>query len=240
MNSFSRNIENSIATPDGKREYNRGLFGRVAHEYDDATRLMSLWQDGTWKKRLVAGLPDIAEPRCVDLACGTGDVSVLLAERYPRGEILGVDLTPEMVLAATARCVATNVRFVESDMCRLDLPDGWADIVTGSYALRNAAQLDHALSEIRRVLKPGGIAAFLDFRKTSNPRVARAQLVLLKYWCGFCSYIVHGAPEHAYIAESLKTFPDHKALTPILNAHGFKVIARRPQLMGMTELIWMQ
>ena len=81
--SFTETIRSSIAAPEGKKDYNRELFTRVADEYDIATRMMSLGRDGAWKRELVRMLPAAPAPRCVDLACGTGDVTALLARRYP-------------------------------------------------------------------------------------------------------------------------------------------------------------
>src|SRR5690349_15601653 len=98
------NIRAGIQTPDSKRDYNAGLFTRVAREYDAATRAMSFGRDQTWKRWLVESLPPLPAPRCVDLACGTGDVTNALANRFRRGEIIGIDLTPAMVEVARGRC----------------------------------------------------------------------------------------------------------------------------------------
>ena len=157
---LSRKIRAGIDTPDKKRHYNEGLFTRVATEYDGATRAMSLGRDQLWKRRLVNMLPDFSAPNCVDLACGTGDVTAALANRYAGGQILGIDLTLAMIEVARERHARPNVAFHVRDMCRTEIQAGWADVVTGSYALRNAPVLDDALVEVRRLLKPGGWAAF--------------------------------------------------------------------------------
>ena len=75
-------IRSGIQTPDKKRDYNAGLFTRVAREYDGATRAMSFGRDQTWKRWLVESLPSLPSPHCVDLACGTGDVAAALAKRF--------------------------------------------------------------------------------------------------------------------------------------------------------------
>ena len=160
------------------------MFTRVAAEYDLATRAMSLGRDRRWKQRLVARLPELRAPRCVDLACGTGDVALALSRKYPDGEIIGVDLTPPMLELARARIRRENIRFLQRDMCRLELPAGWADIVTGSYALRNAPVLETAVAEIRRVLKPGGWVGLLDFNKFAAQPWQVMQLAVLKLWGG--------------------------------------------------------
>lgn len=233
----SPSIRASIQTPDKKRAYNAGLFTRVAREYDGATRAMSLGRDQTWKRWLVDSLPALPAPRCVDLACGTGDVTVALAGRFPAGDIVGIDLTPAMIEVARERCSAPHVAFRVGDMCRTGLADGWADLVTGSYALRNAPVLDDALGEIRRILKPGGRAAFLDFAKAPARWRQSLQLPLLKIWGGFWGCVLHGGPEHAYIAESLRQFPDRIALRQRFARHGFRLEHARSCFGGMLEIL---
>jgi ubiquinone/menaquinone biosynthesis methyltransferase len=232
-------IAESIGTPAAKKAYNQDLFTRVAAEYDIATRAMSLGRDAAWKRQLVASLPDHIAPRCLDLATGTGDVAFELANRYPDAEILGLDLTPAMIDEARKRngSRADRVRFEVGDMCATGLPDHWADLITGSYALRNAPTLEAALVEIRRVLKPGGRAAFLDFAKSSNQLLQELQLALLKGWGGLWGMIVHGRPEHAYIAESLRLFPDRVELRHRLADAGFTLERTRPFYFGALELM---
>jgi len=234
---LSLKIRAGIDTPDKKRYYNEGLFTRVATEYDGATRAMSLGRDQVWKRRLVNMLPDFPAPNCVDLACGTGDVTAALAGRFPNGQVVGIDLTPAMVEVARSCCDQANVTFQVQDMCRTDVPDGWADVVTGSYALRNAPVLDEALREVRRLLKPGGWAVFLDFAKPPARWKQSLQLPLLKAWGGFWGVVLHGGPEHAYIAESLRQFPDRVALRERFTWHGFTLRGARNCFGGMLEIL---
>lgn len=231
------NIRAGIETPAKKRSYNHQLFTRVAAEYDLATRAMSLGRDRVWKRRLVELLPSVATPNCVDLACGTGDVALELWSRYPAASIAGVDLTPAMIDVARRRCRGATTRFMVGDMCRTPLPDNWADIVTGSYALRNAPVLDEALQEVRRILKPGGHAAFLDFAKSPVRWRQALQLPLLRCWGGLWGILIHGGPEHAYIAESLRQFPDRMALRTHLARHRFHLRQSEKCFGGMLEIL---
>jgi ubiquinone/menaquinone biosynthesis methyltransferase len=198
---------------------------------------MSFGRDRAWKRRLVNLLPVAIAPNCVDLACGTGDVTFELAARYPQGKIVGVDLTPAMIEVARLRCGATNVTFQAQDMCRTTIADSWADVVTGSYALRNAPVLDDALREVRRILKSGGCAAFLDFSKSPVRWRQLLQLPLLKFWGGFWGVVLHGGPEHAYIAESLRQFPDRLALREQFVRHGFRLHSAQSCFGGMLQIL---
>jgi demethylmenaquinone methyltransferase/2-methoxy-6-polyprenyl-1,4-benzoquinol methylase len=230
-------IRVQIGTPAQKKCFNLRLFTRVADEYDLATRAMSLGQDARWKRRLLELLPVMQRPRCVDLACGTGDLTLGLAERYPDGDILGVDLTGPMLDLARRRIPHSHVQFVQADMCRLDVPDQSVDIITGGYAIRNAPVLDDALAEIHRILRPGGIAAFLDFSRPAHPLASATQLALLKCWCGLVGIAVHGRPEHAYIAESLRQFPDRLALRLRFADNGLTLRHCESFLGGITEIL---
>jgi ubiquinone/menaquinone biosynthesis methyltransferase len=227
-----------LADPERKRRFNRLHFEEAAPRYDFATKAMSLGLDASWKRALVDALPDLAAPMCVDVACGTGDVTLLLAARYPRGTVLGVDLVPRMLAVARRRNRFPNVRFHAGDLCTLPIADGVADVVTGSYALRNAPELRVALSEIRRVLKPGGVAGFLEFCRPERSSLQAAQYHLLRCWCGFWGALLHGTPEiHGYVAESLNRFPDRPRLGEMVREAGFAVERLRRFFPGVTELL---
>ncbi|GAB4231878.1 MAG: bifunctional demethylmenaquinone methyltransferase/2-methoxy-6-polyprenyl-1,4-benzoquinol methylase UbiE [Deltaproteobacteria bacterium] len=212
-----------LGDPGRKRVYNERHFAEAAPRYDTATRMMSLGRDAAWKRALVASLPDFPSPVCVDLACGTGDVAFLLAQRYPGARITGVDLSAPMLAVARERNRFANVRFERGDLCALPFPDGSADVVTGGYALRNAPVLRDAVAEVRRVLSPGGAAAFLDFSNPERVLPRRLQSLLLRGWCGLWGLLLHGTPEvHGYVAESLRGFPSRERLAGIFSEAGLE------------------
>lgn len=234
-------IGQQIDNPQNKRRFNERHFTTAANRYDIATRAMSLGRDQPWKKQLVAALPEISAPRCVDLASGTGDVAFLLAQRFPQGQITGIDLTADMVALAGQRNRFTHVAFVCGDMTETGLADASVDIVTGSYALRNAPDLAKGVQEVERILKPGGHAAFLDFSKSHRHLVQIIQYWLLKCWCGLWGTLLHANPTiHAYIADSLRQFPSRDAYHQLLRRSGFDVISCRLFYFGMLELLVIQ
>lgn len=238
---FSLKIKDYIHSPERKREYNEQHFSEAAIRYDFATRAMSLGRDAAWKRLLVAALPQLPAPFCVDLACGTGDITFLLAERYPAGRIVGIDLTEPMLQLARQRSDSIKIEFLRQDMGATNFPDASADIVTGGYAVRNAADLRQALLEIHRILKPGGFAGLLDFSKPPSRRFQQLQYLVLKYWCGLWGLLLHGNPEvHSYISASLKTFPDRKLLRELITETGFAVNDARQFYFGTLELLVLQ
>ncbi len=235
---FALKAREHLQAPERKRFFNERHFDEAARRYDFATRAMSLGRDAAWKRALVAILPELPAPACIDIACGTGDVAFLLAERYRNGTVTGVDIAAEMLSLAGTRNGFPNVRFELGDMGSLPFADGSVDIVTGSYALRNAPELRSALGEIRRVLKDDGMAAILDFSRPESPLLQKVQFLLLKVWCGSWGFLLHGTSEvHGYVAESLAVFPDRRQLAEILRAEGFDVVSSCRFFLGITELL---
>ncbi|HKJ04878.1 MAG TPA: ubiquinone/menaquinone biosynthesis methyltransferase [Geopsychrobacteraceae bacterium] len=231
-------IEQKIDSPDKKRDFNERHFTEAASRYDVATRVMSLGRDQAWKSYLVSSLPELIDPVCVDLASGTGDIAFLLAERFPQAQITGIDLTEEMVTLADQRNRFEHVSFACQDMGGTDFEDQSVDIVTGSYALRNAPDLAVGLQEVNRILKPGGYAVFLDFSKTGHPLVQNGQYWLLKCWCGLWGTLLHANPTiHAYIADSLKQFPARDDYYQLVRQSGFELVSSQLFYFGMLELL---
>lgn len=231
---FTLRAHDWLHSSEGKKWFNEKHFAESAPRYDLATRLLSLGQDMGWKRRLVASLPEIPDPVCVDVACGTGDVVFLLAERYREGSFTGVDLTREMIELANARNRNGRIRFHCGEMSRLEMPDKSVDVLTGSYAIRNAPDLAEALAEFHRVLKPGGTLALLDFSKPRSAILQRIQFHLLGLWGGLWGLVLHGNPEvHGYISKSLRSFPDADTLEVKFVESGFELVAARRRFGGM-------
>src|SRR5689334_10697267 len=94
-----------------KKYLNEKMFSVIAPRYNFITRLFSFWQDAAWKHALIASLPSAPAPKCLDLACGTGDLCFLLAAQYPQSKVVGFDLTEEMLVLARQANRYANVCF---------------------------------------------------------------------------------------------------------------------------------
>jgi len=235
---FTLKIGDNLQSAEKKREYNEKVFSEVAPRYDFITRALSFWQDASWKRDLINSLPAQEAPLCVDIACGTGDISFLLAEKYPRGRIIGLDIAKPMLDIARRRNACRNISFINQDMGRLEFAPESVDIVTGGYALRNAPDLEVVIGEIHRILKPGGTAAFLDFSKPHSGFAQRLEYWLLKIWGGLWGILLHRNHEvYSYIAESLRLFPERARLREILRDKGFTMTLSRLYFLGITELL---
>jgi len=230
--------DTDLSTPARKRQFNELHFAISAPRYDLATRILSFGQDAKWKHYLINALPPLSRPFCLDLACGTGDITFALAERFPQGQIEGLDITPAMLDIARRRNRYQHVVLVQKEMCPLDYPDCCADLIVGGYALRNAPDLKHTLTEIHRVLKPGGIGAFLDFSKPKNRVLQSVEYQLLKMWGGLWGLLLHGDVRvHGYISASLKGYPDRDRLQYLLRKLGFEILRRKQFLLGIIEVV---
>ena len=239
MNPARRlNVRERLSDPRRKRDLNEQIFSLVAPRYDTITRLLSFNHDRVWKARMVDALPPKTAPLCLDLACGTGDITFLLASKYPDGCIIGLDLTEPMLERARARCTASRIHFRRGDMGHTGLEPESVDIVTGGYALRNAGDLREVLAEIHRVLKPGGIGCFLDFSKPQGRILQRAESLLLETWGGFWGWLFHRDPGvYTYIAETLARFPDRRQLAMMLRSQAFEVESSVLYFGGMVQRI---
>jgi len=228
--------KSDIVTAGSKKEFNKKLFDVVAPKYNIATIALSFGQDKFWKKKLLEMLPQIKAPHCLDIACGTGDISEMLINKYKDAKIEAVDLNENMLEIAKKK--NNGINYMISDMNKLDFKNEIFDIVTGGYALRNAPDLKTALSEVYRVMKHNGTAAFLDFNKTVNKTYQKVELFLLKQWGNLWGIILHGNPDiYGYIAESLKNFPDKKELAGLLKETGFKNIQIKTLFFGFTSIV---
>ncbi len=222
---------------DRKRLFNRKLFDVVALRYDVVTRLLSFGWDQRWKNRMIRRMGRRDVRRVADLATGTGDIARRLAGAYPGAEIIGIDLSEEMLRRARRLTRGAlprdgRVRFIPGDMNRLPLADSSVDLVTGGYALRNAPDLAQALREVRRVLRPGGRIAFLDF---SHNGFFRGWLV--GFWGRFWGLLLNGNPTtYGYIAESLAAYPTPEELHHLFRERGFRDLRRVALLFGTMEL----
>ncbi|MDF7806737.1 ubiquinone/menaquinone biosynthesis methyltransferase [Pontiellaceae bacterium B12219] len=227
-----------LGAPESKQTFNRSLFAEVAPKYDFITQALSFGRDGAWKRHLLKSLPELEAPQCLDLACGTGDITRMLAKRYPAGKASGLDLTPAMLAIAEKQTGNAAITYIEGSMAELPCKTASLDIVTGGYALRNAPDLNQAIDEIARVLRPGGQAAFLDFSKPVNRTGQRISHFLLKFWGGFWGLLLHGNPDvYGYIADSLKLYPDRAVLRKRFEDRGFQLCSSRKFFGGLLQVV---
>jgi len=229
-------LRESLATPESKGPYVRRLFATIADRYDLITRVLSYGQDAAWKRRLVGMSDEGSSVRALDLACGTGDIACALADR--RARVIGLDLTIRMLQLARAKMPPRpHVDFLAGDMLALPFGDAQFDLVTAGYGLRNVPQLEPAVAEICRVLRPGGLVLSLDFNRPSNPVMRGVYLGYLTLVGSALGWILHGDPDtYRYIPESIKRYPGARGVSSLLARSGFMDCRVIPLLGGLMAI----
>ncbi len=214
------------------------MFARIARRYDVANRMISGGIDLWWRKKLVHQVARTHPHDVVDLATGSGDVAFALARRLPPNvDILGVDFCEPMLheaeLKKNEKGGMDNVRFQVGDALDLPLEPECCDALTISFGLRNLADRARALSEMLRVLRPGGHVFILEF---SQPyRVFRP--VYLFYLRNilplFAGWITGDRSAYQYLNSTIENFPGRPALSAELSAAGFQGVQAYPLTLGI-------
>lgn len=228
-------LRDAIATPAAKSAYVRRLFATIADRYDLITSVLSFGLDRRWKRRLIRLAAPRPSERVLDLACGTGDLALLAAARGAR--VVGLDVVPRMIEKARLRDAGRQTQLLAGDMLALPFPDAAFDLVTTGYGLRNVPDLDRALTEIRRVLRPGGRFVSLDFTRPRPPALWAVYRRYLSSVGGALGWLLHRDPDtYRYIPESLRTFPHAGELVERLRRHGFVDVEWRRVLGGLLAI----
>jgi ubiquinone/menaquinone biosynthesis methyltransferase len=218
-------LRQTVTTPSTKAPYVRRLFATIADRYDLITVLLSYGRDGHWKRRMIALAGPLTGVRALDLACGTGDIAFLLAERG--ADVMALDLTPRMIELARVKVAKMSgtprvPTFVVGDMCMLPVPDASFDVVTTGYGLRNVPDLPRALREIRRVLRPSGLLLSLDFNRPVSMPVRLVYHAYLTVVGAALGVALHRDPNtYRYIPESIRTYPGAEGVVRLLEQTGF-------------------
>lgn len=233
-------VTTHLRDPLRKQAFVTPMFDIIAPRYDAFTRRFSFGMDARWKEaaieacvaneREVAALHTPYTPQILDLAAGTGDLAIALAQRVPHARVVALDASTEMIRHANARLrgpggvVPTAVHTLVGDMNALPIATASVNLVVAGYGVRNVPSASVAMAEMRRVLRPGGRLMLLDFYR---PELVVWRGVLLGYlqvagnvvgWWWHREPIVYG-----YIAQSIDHFMSWQACSEMLETHGFRV-----------------
>ncbi len=144
-------------------------FAAVARRYDALNRLMSLGRDLHWRRLAAAAMSPAPGDRVLDVGVGTGDMALALLRRQPEAAVVGLDLSEEMMRLGREKPGGAAIRLVRGDGLRLPFPDTTFDGVVSAFLLRNVPDPLAALSEQRRVLRPGGRLVCLEMTWPRSP-----------------------------------------------------------------------
>lgn len=219
------------------------MFGRIARRYDLANRLLSGGVDLWWRRQLVRAVRSAAPGNVLDLATGSGDVAFALGRGLPATvAITGMDFCQPMLDVAENKKKSSirqryfNVIFRQGDGLALPLADAGLDAVTIAFGLRNMADRGRALTEMHRVLRPGGSLFILEFSQPQRWFRGIYFFHLLKFSPWLASLITGERSAYEYLGESIRQFPDRDALSAEIRAAGFASISARPMTFGVVAL----
>jgi demethylmenaquinone methyltransferase/2-methoxy-6-polyprenyl-1,4-benzoquinol methylase len=206
----------------------REMFGRIAPRYDLLNHLLSLDIDKVWRRRVAKRCSVILHnpaARVLDLCCGTGDQALTFRREAPAGaEIIGTDFVPEMLVRARAKAEAlrAGVSFVEADALALPFGGDYFDLVSCSFGFRNLANYERGLLEMFRVLKPGGLAAILEFAEPRGKLFGSLYRFYFRRVLPLLGGMISGnSSAYTYLPNSVSKFPSPEALQALFARCGY-------------------
>jgi demethylmenaquinone methyltransferase/2-methoxy-6-polyprenyl-1,4-benzoquinol methylase len=211
-------------SPEEKARRVRGVFDSVAGKYDLMNDLMSAGLHRWWKRFAVTASGVRGDMRVLDLAGGTGDLALLFASRVgPHGVVVLTDINGAMIKAGRDRLVNEG-RLLPAVQCnaeKLPFTGGYFDRVSIAFGLRNVTDKNAALIEMRRVLKPGGVAVVLEFSRVWAPLAPAYDWYSFNVLPRLGKLVAGDDASYRYLAESIRMHPDQETLTTMMKQAGF-------------------
>jgi demethylmenaquinone methyltransferase/2-methoxy-6-polyprenyl-1,4-benzoquinol methylase len=215
------------------------MFDRIAPRYDLLNRIISFGLDRGWRTRAADAIPS-GEPRVLDLATGTADLAIAIAQRHPRASVVGVDPSTKMIELAEAkvraRALDDRVRFVVGSAEALELPDASFDAVTIAFGIRNVGDRPRALREMRRVLRAGGRLVVLELAEPRTGWLGPLARVHVHHVVPTIGGWLSGAREYRYLQASIERFPEPSEFASTIGEAGFEHVAWTALTFGAATL----
>src|SRR5437763_7161134 len=201
----------------------RTMFDRIAGVYDLMNTAMTAGMHHRWRARAADRAELQAGNSALDVCCGTGDLALELAGRVgAEGSVIGCDFSEPMLDLARRKAAerGASVQFEWADALDLPYPDGSFDAVTVGFGLRNLADLDRGLAEMARVLRPGGRLVILEITQPTRPPLSSFFSLWFDRMVPLLGRLAGDRDAYSYLPESVKSFPDPKALAARMAAAG--------------------
>jgi demethylmenaquinone methyltransferase/2-methoxy-6-polyprenyl-1,4-benzoquinol methylase len=213
-------------TADTKSE-NHELFAEIAPRYDFLNHLLSLNIDRLWRKKLVFEADPRPDEKILDVCTGTGDIAIRFARNGRLNQIVGIDLTDEMLRIASRKIKSSGkengIRLLNGDGLKLPFHDSCFDIVTIGFGLRNLGHHRKAISEMVRVLGHGGRLLILEFSPPEESLFGKIYDVYLNTMIRAVGGIVSGSADaYRYLSTSIADFPRPDEILKLMEAEGLK------------------
>ncbi len=211
------------------------LFNKVAKHYDSLNTFFSLGMDRQWRKRLAEEIR--GSKLVVDIATGTGEVAIETVNKLGGCKVVGVDPSSEMLGLAKqkieSRGESGKITLAQCEAENLPFKDGTFDAVTIAFGIRNTVDPSGSLSEMKRVLKPGGRVGILEFAIPRNKYFAPLYLFYFKKVLPLVGSLFGTRREYKYLSDSTSAFPQRESFTDLLKGAGFRPEKSIEMMMGI-------
>jgi demethylmenaquinone methyltransferase / 2-methoxy-6-polyprenyl-1,4-benzoquinol methylase len=219
------------------------MFDDIAHRYDFLNRFLSAGIDIGWRKTAIKQLSEIKPETILDVATGTADVALLSAKLLnPKpGKIIGIDISEGMLELGRKKIAAQALDRVialqTGDSEAIKFGDNTFDAVTVAFGVRNFAHLEKGLSEMLRVLKPGGKVVILEFSKPVLPGVKTLYNLYTRIIAPQAGkYIAKNQAAYKYLNDSIQAFPEGNMFLEIMQQSGFTKCYKKPLSLGVCTI----
>ena len=228
-------------TEQTKKEEVREMFDNIAPKYDLLNHTLSMSIDRVWRRRVVGEVRRAKPGRILDVATGTGDLAIAMARRIRDVQVLGVDLSEQMLAVARRKIEARGLdgRIVldRGDAERLAVADASVDVATVAFGVRNFGDLGAGLRELARTIKPGGKVVILEFSRPRN-RVFRALYEFYSYKIlpRIGGLVSRDKRAYEYLPASVGEFPAPEEFMAMMARAGFRNCRARSLSFGIAQI----
>jgi demethylmenaquinone methyltransferase/2-methoxy-6-polyprenyl-1,4-benzoquinol methylase len=225
---------------EGKKEQVARMFNNISRRYDLLNRVLSLGIDISWRKTAVKILKTYHPENILDVATGTGDFAIAALESGAK-KITGVDISEQMLVVGREKIAKLNlgnkIELLSGDSENLAFQDNFFDAVIVSFGVRNFENLEKGMSELLRVLKPGGLLIVLEFSKPSGYFFKHIYNFYFRFILPAIGKLISkDTAAYKYLPDSVNAFPYGKAFIEILDKTGFKNTKCKELTFGVSSI----
>lgn len=224
----------------GKKEQVSQMFDTISGNYDGLNRVISFGIDIKWRKKVLKIVSAKNPERILDIATGTGDLAILMAET-PAKEIIGADISEGMMEVGRKKVsekgLDNRIKLVYGDSENLPFEDNYFDAITVAFGVRNFETLEKGLAEILRVLKPNGVFVILETSVPTKFPFKQGYNIYCKYMMPLIGKMFSkDQSAYTYLSKSASVFPHGEELNNILRKIGFIEVKNMPQTFGAATI----
>ncbi|WP_185857247.1 bifunctional demethylmenaquinone methyltransferase/2-methoxy-6-polyprenyl-1,4-benzoquinol methylase UbiE [Blattabacterium cuenoti] len=231
-------------SPSSKEEKLKNMFDHIANKYDLINHILSFGIDFIWRRKTIHLLYKLSEKKILkilDLATGTGDLAILLANQFKHAHITGLDPSDKMLKIAEKKIknnfFEKRVQIIKGYSQNIPFQNETFDIVTIAFGIRNFQYIHHSVREIHRILKPSGILVILEFSKPSNYWIKKIYYFYFHFVKKIGNFISKSHFAYNYLKKSIFSFPYcNKKMNKLLKYHKFDPIHIQKLTFGIVSI----